>query len=69
LSGNTWWRLAWVLAGNAAVTPVTPRRAHRPAACRDRDCQRPLCVTWRDAYDDGWEDGYSAGAQDAKEET
>jgi flagellar biosynthesis/type III secretory pathway protein FliH len=44
---------------------------HRYESCRDRDCQLPYCVIWREAraegYEEGFEDGYAAGAASAGE--
>ena len=36
-----------------------PPREHRYTACRDEDCDRPLCV----AYREGFADGYIVGVQ------
>jgi flagellar biosynthesis/type III secretory pathway protein FliH len=38
-----------------------PKARHRPAACRDRDCQSLLCEAYRQGREDGFEDGYEAG--------
>jgi hypothetical protein len=41
---------------------------HPYRSCRDRDCERPYCLIWREAraegYEHGLEDGYQAGYDD-----
>jgi hypothetical protein len=47
------------------------RQQHPYQSCRDRDCQLPYCVIWREAraegYEEGFEDGFAAGAASAGE--
>jgi hypothetical protein len=38
-------------------------REHRYTACRDKNCDRPLCVAYREGLDDGFADGYIVGVQ------
>jgi hypothetical protein len=65
--------LAWAVSGNGQG-PVKPQNgSHRPSACRDGSCLRPLCAAYRegreDGYQDGFDDGFGAGvaaAQDGK---
>jgi hypothetical protein len=46
---------------------------HPYRSCRDRDCELPYCVIWREAraegfevgFEDGYEVGFAAGAASA----
>lgn len=66
--------LARALARAVGAKAPRPAKAqngpHRPSACRDRSCQRPLCTAYRegreDGYDEGFGDGFAAGAASAK---
>ena len=47
---------------------------HRHESCRDRGCERPYCVIWREGKREGYEDGradfyqprYDEGYADAR---
>lgn len=42
--------------------PSKPRKPpHDYHSCRDDDCQRPICVAFKDGYRDGHRDGYRQG--------
>lgn len=64
-------RVARARAGRAAPARA-PRPAHDHRACRDQDCQRPLCLAWREALmlgqEIGYEHGFEAGAATASAE-
>jgi hypothetical protein len=51
-------RAAWAIAGHA----------HRHESCRDKECERPYCRIWREAWDEayqlGYDDGYAAGLEE-----
>jgi flagellar biosynthesis/type III secretory pathway protein FliH len=34
---------------------------HRYSTCRDRDCEAPACVAYRDGREDGYQDGHADG--------
>ena len=39
-----------------------PRRPpHEYQSCADQDCQRPVCVAFKEGYQQGYADGYGAG--------
>lgn len=42
--------------------------SHPYRSCRDRDCELPYCVIWREAraegFEHGFEDGYESGYPD-----
>lgn len=45
-----------------------PRRpAHEYQSCADNDCQRPVCMAfkegWQGGHRDGWQQGYGAGSE------
>jgi hypothetical protein len=43
-------------------SPPRPRRPpHEYQSCKDADCQRPVCVAFRQGYKDGYRDGYEDG--------
>jgi membrane carboxypeptidase/penicillin-binding protein PbpC len=42
----------------------TKQAKHTYASCRDKECQRPLCVAYKEGYSDGYEDGYAAGSDE-----
>jgi hypothetical protein len=53
--------LTWGL-GPSGKTPVRPGNGpHRPSACRDRSCLRPLCAAYKDGFSDGYDDGFTDG--------
>jgi hypothetical protein len=46
----------------AAPKSTRPRRPpHEYQACADKDCQRPVCVAFKEGYRDGHRDGYKQG--------
>lgn len=46
--------------------PARPRRPpHEYQSCQDKDCQRPVCVAFREGYRDGHRDGYKQGFEQA----
>ena len=36
-------------------------REHRFESCRDADCPRPYCRIWKDAYQEGFDEGLRVG--------
>jgi hypothetical protein len=38
-----------------------PVKDHRYQSCRDRGCERPYCVIWREAWAEGYAEGEQAG--------
>ena len=34
---------------------------HRYESCRDRNCERPYCRIWREAFAEGYDAGAAAG--------
>jgi hypothetical protein len=68
VSGNSWLRRAWSGSGNGGVATVTPSGPHRPARCRDRDCERALCAAYREGREDGYADGREDGHEDGHED-
>ncbi len=49
-------------AGQQHKSPARPRRPpHEYQSCRDKDCQRPVCVAFKEGYRDGHRDGYREG--------
>ena len=66
--------LTWGLGGkaNGPLRPSNgPHRPsngpHRPSACHDRACPRPLCQVYREGREDGFAEGYLAGAAAAQD--
>ena len=46
--------------------PPRPRRPpHEYQSCADEDCQRPVCVAFKQGYKDGYRDGYEDGSSRA----
>ena len=51
----------------ARITAVRERERQRSRArheyqsCKDEDCQRPVCVAFKQGYKDGYRDGYEDG--------
>jgi hypothetical protein len=43
-----------------------PSRPHRYESCRDTDCQRPFCRIWREAWDEGYQQGLADGLRTAQ---
>jgi hypothetical protein len=37
---------------------------HHYRTCRDEDCPRPLCIAYKDGFDDGFDAGQSAEADE-----
>ncbi len=53
LLGNA---LTWKVGGKRRG-PVKPQNGpHRPSRCHDRDCQRALCIAYKDGREAGFED-------------
>ena len=49
-------------AGEPHKSPPRPRRPpHDYQSCADKDCQRPVCVAFKEGYREGYSDGYGAG--------
>jgi hypothetical protein len=48
--------------GPARPKSTRPRRPpHEYQSCTDRDCQRPVCLAFKEGYRDGHKDGYQQG--------
>jgi hypothetical protein len=59
--------LAWAVSGKG-TGPVKPQNgAHRPSACHDAGCYRPPCQAYREGREDGFAEGYQAGAAAAQD--
>lgn len=55
-------RLKAARAGQSRQAPAKPRRPpHEYQSCSDTDCQRPVCVAFREGYREGDRDGYRRG--------
>ncbi len=54
-------------AKTPAKSPASPKSArprrppHEYQSCTDQDCQRPVCVAFKEGYRDGHRDGYQQG--------
>lgn len=51
-------------AGTPHKSPASPRPrrpSHDYQSCSDQDCQRPVCVAFKEGYRDGHRDGYKQG--------
>ena len=51
-------------AGQQHKSPPRPRPRRPPheyQSCADKDCQRPVCVAFKEGYRDGHRDGYASG--------
>lgn len=44
-----------------ASAPKPRKPPHEYQSCSDQDCQRPVCVVFRDGYQGGHRDGYEEG--------
>jgi hypothetical protein len=48
-----------------APKSTKPRKpAHEYQSCMDKDCQRPVCIAFKEGYRDGDGDGYQRGLQE-----
>ena len=58
---------AWPSPPNTSSTtgPRAGNGPHRPSACHDSDCLRPPSRWYREGREDGYNDGYAAGARSA----
>jgi hypothetical protein len=61
------YELRLAAAKARAKSPVRPKgtRPRRPPheyqSCADKDCQRPVCLAFKEGYRDGYRDGFEAG--------
>jgi hypothetical protein len=56
--------LAWAVSGKRPGPVKSQNGAHRPSACHDADCPRPLCAAYREGFDDGFAAGMAAAGED-----